>query len=35
VDEITKAVKDRLGHITVQAVYDALGAFTAAGLSPT
>jgi Fur family ferric uptake transcriptional regulator len=32
VDEITNAVRDRLGTITVQAVYDALGAFTAAGL---
>jgi Fe2+ or Zn2+ uptake regulation protein len=32
VDEIATAVRERLGHITIQAVYDALTAFTAAGL---
>jgi Fur family ferric uptake transcriptional regulator len=31
-DEVTGAVRDRVGHVTLQAVYDALGAFTAAGL---
>ena len=25
-------VRERLGHVTIQAVYEALGAFTAAGL---
>lgn len=32
VDEIATAARERLGHITIQAVYDALTAFTAAGL---
>jgi Fur family ferric uptake transcriptional regulator len=31
-DEIARAVRDRLGHVTLQAVYEALGAFTEAGL---
>jgi Fe2+ or Zn2+ uptake regulation protein len=31
-DEVTRAVRERLGHVTIQAVYEALGAFTAAGL---
>jgi Fur family transcriptional regulator, stress-responsive regulator len=31
-DEVTRAVRDRVGHVTLQAIYDALGAFTAAGL---
>ena len=31
-DEIARAVRDRIGHVTLQAVYEALGAFTEAGL---
>lgn len=31
-DEVTRVVRERLGHVTIQAVYEALGAFTAAGL---
>jgi Fur family transcriptional regulator, stress-responsive regulator len=31
-DGVTRAVRERLGHVTIQAVYEALGAFTAAGL---
>ena len=31
-DEVARAVRDRVGHVTLQAVYEALGAFTAAGL---
>ena len=32
VDAITSGVRDRIGHVSVQAVYDALNALTAAGL---
>jgi Fur family transcriptional regulator, stress-responsive regulator len=32
VDAVTTAVRDRLGHVSFQAVYEALHAFTAAGL---
>jgi Fur family transcriptional regulator, stress-responsive regulator len=32
VEAITSGVRDRVGHISVQAVYDALHALTAAGL---
>jgi len=32
IEEITAAVRDRIGHISLQAVYDALHALTAAGL---
>ena len=32
IEEITSAVRDRIGHISLQAVYDALHALTAAGL---
>ena len=32
VDAITSMVRDRIGHVSVQAVYDALNALTAAGL---
>ena len=32
VEAITRAVRDRLGHVSVQAVYDALRALTQAGL---
>ena len=32
VDEVTRVVRERIGHVTIQAVYEALGAFTAAGL---
>ena len=32
VDALTSGVRDRVGHISVQAVYDALHALTAAGL---
>ncbi len=31
-DEIARVVRDRIGHISVQAVYEALAALTAAGL---
>ena len=32
VDAVTSRVRDRLGHVSFQAVYEALHAFTAAGL---
>ncbi len=32
VEEITSGVRDRVGHVSLQAVYDALHALTAAGL---
>src|SRR3954452_12835213 len=32
VDSVTSQVRDRLGHVSLQAVYEALHAFTAAGL---
>jgi Fur family ferric uptake transcriptional regulator len=32
VDAVTTAARDRLGHVSFQAVYEALHAFTAAGL---
>jgi Fe2+ or Zn2+ uptake regulation protein len=32
IEEITSGVRDRIGHISLQAVYDALHALTAAGL---
>ena len=32
VDTVTSRVRDRLGHVSFQAVYEALHAFTAAGL---
>jgi Fe2+ or Zn2+ uptake regulation protein len=32
VEAITSGVRDRVGHISIQAVYDALHALTAAGL---
>ncbi|MDQ0598332.1 Fe2+ or Zn2+ uptake regulation protein [Streptomyces canus] len=32
VDALTSGVRDRVGHVSVQAVYDALHALTAAGL---
>jgi Fe2+ or Zn2+ uptake regulation protein len=32
VEAITSGVRDRIGHISMQAVYDALNALTAAGL---
>lgn len=31
-DEVARAVRARVGHVTLQAVYEALGAFTSAGL---
>src|SRR6266704_6164293 len=31
-DEIARAVRDRIGHVSTQAVYEALNALTAAGL---
>jgi Fe2+ or Zn2+ uptake regulation protein len=31
-DEIARAARDRVGHVTLQAVYEALNALTAAGL---
>src|SRR5713226_3095539 len=31
-DEIARSVRDRIGHVSMQAVYDALNALTAAGL---
>ena len=31
-DEVARAVRERVGHVTLQAVYEALGAFTEAGL---
>src|ERR1700730_16696374 len=31
-DEIARAARDRVGHVTVQAVYEALNALSAAGL---
>lgn len=31
-DEVARAVRDRIGHVTLQAVYEALGAFADAGL---
>jgi Fe2+ or Zn2+ uptake regulation protein len=32
IEAITSGVRDRIGHVSVQAVYDALHALTAAGL---
>ena len=32
VDEVARLTRDRVGHVTVQAVYEALGALAAAGL---
>ena len=32
VDEVTRLTRDRVGHVTIQAVYEALGALAAAGL---
>ncbi len=32
VEEIAAGVRDRVGHVSLQAVYDALNALTAAGL---
>ena len=32
VEAITSGVRDRIGHVSMQAVYDALNALTAAGL---
>jgi len=31
-DEIARAARDRIGHVTLQAVYEALNALTTAGL---
>jgi Fe2+ or Zn2+ uptake regulation protein len=31
-DEVARMVRDRVGHVTIQAVYEALGALTRAGL---
>jgi Fur family transcriptional regulator, stress-responsive regulator len=31
-DEIARLARDRVGHVTLQAVYEALGAFTETGL---
>lgn len=31
-DEVARGVREKVGHVTLQAVYDALSAFTAAGL---
>jgi Fur family ferric uptake transcriptional regulator len=31
-DQVARTVRERLGHVTIQAVYEALGAFAAAGL---
>lgn len=31
-DEVARAVRERVGHVTLQAVYEALGAFASAGL---
>jgi len=31
-DEIARLARERVGHVTLQAVYEALGAFTEAGL---
>jgi len=31
-DEVARMVRDRVGHVTIQAVYEALGALTEAGL---
>lgn len=31
-DEVARAVRDRVGYVTLQAVYEALGAFVDAGL---
>ena len=31
-DDVARAVRERVGHVTLQAVYEALGAFTEAGL---
>jgi Fur family ferric uptake transcriptional regulator len=31
-DEVARTARERLGHVTIQAVYEALGAFAAAGL---
>ena len=33
VDEVAATVRDRLGHVSTQAVYDVLGALEAAGLA--
>ena len=32
VDQVTRLTRDRVGHVTIQAVYEALGALAAAGL---
>ena len=32
VDEITRAVRNRVGHVTIQGVYEALNALSAVGL---
>ncbi|MGH3167079.1 MAG: Fur family transcriptional regulator [Trebonia sp.] len=31
-DDVARAVRERVGHVTLQAIYEALGAFTEAGL---
>src|ERR1700752_3240245 len=31
-DEVARVVRERVGHVTLQAVYEALGAFTEVGL---
>jgi Fur family transcriptional regulator, stress-responsive regulator len=31
-DDVARAVRDKVGHVTLQAIYEALGAFTEAGL---
>ena len=31
-DEVARMARDRVGHVTIQAVYEALGALTQAGL---
>src|ERR1700760_3091038 len=31
-DDVARAVRERVGHVTLQAVYEALGAFTEVGL---
>jgi Fur family transcriptional regulator, stress-responsive regulator len=31
-DDVARAVRERVGHVTIQAIYEALGAFTEAGL---
>src|ERR1700754_5357610 len=32
VDEVARLTRDRVGHVTIQAVYEALGALATAGL---